>query len=122
MSRNTFDGGGEDARVPGHSPKPGLVHGDVWSGNVLARNGRITAMLDPAIYFADPEVELAFIELFATFGEAFWERYGELRPIDPGYREVRRDVYQLYPLLVHTALFGGGYVRAVGERLEWLGY
>ena len=105
-----------------HSPVPGLIHGDVWSGNVLARNGRIAAFLDPAIYFADPEVELAFIDLFSTFGSEFWGRYEEIRGVDAGYSRLRRDIYQLYPLLVHVALFGGGYLGGVEERLSRLGY
>lgn len=105
-----------------HSPRPGLIHGDVWSCNVLARGGRIAAFLDPAIYFADPEIEHAFIDLFSTFGPEFWRRYEELRGIDSGYRRMRRDLYQLYPLLVHVALFGGGYSRGVEERLRRLGY
>lgn len=105
-----------------HGPEPSLIHGDVWAGNVRAKDGRITGVLDPALYFADAEVELAFIDLFGTFGPAFWQRYAELRSIDPGYDLGRRDLYQLYPLLVHVALFGGGYVSGVEERLERLGY
>ena len=93
----------------GHAPRPGLVHGAVWSGNVLTHRGRVAAYIDPAIYFADPEVELAFIELLSCFGPAFFTRYAELRPIDPGYRDCRRDIYTLFPLLVHAALFGGPY-------------
>lgn len=105
-----------------HSPRPGLIHGDVWSGNVLFRGDVVSAFLDPAIYFADPEVELAFIELFSTFGRGFWQRYEELRGVDQDYRRLPRDLYQLYPLLVHVALFGAGYVRRVEERLDRLGF
>src|SRR5690606_34952286 len=104
------------------SPVAGLVHGDAWATNVLALDGRVTGFIDPAIYYADPEVELAYIELFGTFGAAFFEAYSEARPISAGYAEVRRDVYQLYPLLVHVALFGGSYVRGVEERVARLGY
>lgn len=100
---------------------PSLIHGDLWGGNVLARNGRIAAFVDPAIYFADAEIELAFATLFATFGEAFFARYRELRPIAFGFFEARRDLYNLYPLLVHSALFGGHYPGAVSATLARYG-
>lgn len=95
-----------------------LIHGDIWGGNVLWRGGHIAAFIDPAVYYAHPEVELAFITLFGTFGEAFFERYHELRPIRDGFFETRRDLYNLYPLLVHAALFGGGYVASVRSTLD----
>ncbi len=100
--------------------RPSLIHGDVWGGNVLARAGRIAAFVDPAIYFADAEIELAFSTLFGTFGEAFFDRYRQIRPIAPGFLEVRRDLYNLYPLLVHTRLFGGGYAASVERSLARL--
>jgi fructosamine-3-kinase len=101
--------------------RPSLIHGDVWSANVLAKRDRIAAFLDPAIYHADPEVELAFISLFNSFGEAFFERYRELRPIRPGFFEGRRDLYSLYPLLVHVYFFGGGYLGSVRSTLRRFG-
>lgn len=88
---------------------PALIHGDIWGGNVLTRAGRIAGFVDPAIYFADPEIELAFSTLFSTFGDSFFSRYAEHRPLAPGFFEVRRDLYNIYPLLVHARLFGGGY-------------
>ena len=100
---------------------PALIHGDAWSGNVLAREGRISAFLDPAIYHADPEIELAFISLFNSFGDAFMRRYAELRPIRDGFFETRRDLYNLYPLLIHTYYFGGGYLGSVQRILERFG-
>jgi fructosamine-3-kinase len=100
---------------------PALIHGDVWSANVLAKGDRITAFLDPAIYYADPEIELAFISLFDSFGDAFLERYQEIRPIRDGFFEVRRDLYNLYPLLVHTYYFGGGYLSSVRNTLDRFG-
>ena len=93
--------------------QPSLIHGDLWDGNILVADGRIAAVLDPAIYYADREIELAFTTLFGTFGEAFFARYGELRPIAPGFFEARRELYNLYPLLVHATLFGGGYGQSV---------
>jgi fructosamine-3-kinase len=101
--------------------RPSLVHGDVWSANVLAKGDSITAFLDPAIYHADPEVELAFISLFDSFGDAFFERYAEIRAISDGFFEERRDLYNLYPLLVHVSFFGGGYLESVRTTLRRLG-
>lgn len=92
---------------------PSLVHGDAWGGNILCRTGRVAAFIDPATHYAHPEVELAFGTLFSTFGPAFFDRYTQLRPIEPGFFENRRDIYNLYPLLVHAILFGGGYGRQV---------
>lgn len=99
-----------------------LIHGDLWGGNILAARGRITGYIDPAIYFADPEIELAFTTLFSTFGDAFFGPYNELRPIRPGFFEERRDLYNLYPLLVHVRLFGGSYVASVERTLAHFGY
>jgi fructosamine-3-kinase len=100
---------------------PSLIHGDLWGGNILARDGRIAAFLDPAIYFAHAEIELAFSTLFGTFGQAFFDRYRERRPIAPGFFEARRDIYNLYPLLVHTRLFGGHYAASVDGILRRYG-
>jgi fructosamine-3-kinase len=100
---------------------PALIHGDVWSANVLAKGEYIAAFLDPAIYFADPEIELAFIFLFDSFGRPFLDRYQEIRPIRDGFFEVRRDLYNLYPLLVHTYYFGGSYLSSVRNTLDRFG-
>lgn len=100
---------------------PSLLHGDMWAGNVLVSQGHVTGFVDPAIYFGDPEIELAFGTLFGTFGDPFFARYGELRPLKPGFFEERRDLYNLYPLLVHVRLFGGGYVSRVESALNKFG-
>ena len=100
---------------------PSLIHGDMWTGNVLCHQGRIAGFVDPAVYYADAEIELAFSTMFGTFGDAFFGRYGELRPLRPGFFEERRDLYNLYPLLVHVRLFGGSYVGSVKRTLKKFG-
>ena len=100
---------------------PSLLHGDMWTGNVLVSGGRVTGFVDPAIYYGDAEIELAFGTLFGTFGDAFFARYAELRPLRAGFFEVRRDLYNIYPLLVHVRLFGGGYVARVESALAKFG-
>lgn len=95
---------------------PSLVHGDAWGGNILCRAGRVAAFIDPAIHFADADIELAFGTLFGTFDQRFFARYAEHRPLRPGFWEARRDLLNLYPLLVHVRLFGGSYVGDV-ERI-----
>jgi fructosamine-3-kinase len=101
---------------------PALIHGDMWGGNVLVQGERIAGFVDPAIYYGDAEIELAFSTLFATFGESFFRRYDELRPMRPGFFEIRRDIYNLWPLLVHARLFGGGYADTIEKTLSRLGF
>ena len=101
---------------------PALLHGDIWTTNVLAERDRISAFLDPAVSYGHPEIELAFITLFSTFGNAFFDAYNALRPIRPDFFEVRRDIYNLYPLLVHARLFGASYLGSVESTLAELGY
>lgn len=100
---------------------PSLLHGDVWGGNVLIDSDRVAAFVDPAIYYGHPEVELAFVTLFATFGDAFFTRYRERAGLAEGFFETRRDLYNLYPLLVHVRLFGGAYVHSVRHTLDQYG-
>lgn len=97
---------------------PTLIHGDIWGGNILFARGRVAAFVDPAIYYADPEIELAFIRLFGTLNESFFMRYNDLRPIAPGFEDVRAPIYGIYPLLVHTRLFGTSYARKVQKVLD----
>jgi fructosamine-3-kinase len=100
---------------------PSLLHGDLWTGNVLVRGCRIAAFVDPAIYCGHPEVELAFTTMFGTFGQAFFEAYEALVPLEPGFHELRSTLYNLYPTLVHVRLFGSGYLARVDQTLARLG-
>lgn len=98
--------------------RPALLHGDVWSGNVLFTGTAVAAFLDPAISFGHPEIELAFTRLFGPFGEAFYRAYDEIAGIAPGFFEARADLYNLYPLLVHVHLFGQGYLARIDATLR----
>lgn len=93
-------------------PAPALLHGDLWTGNILVRDGKLAALIDPACYHGDAEVDLAMLDLFASPAEAFRDSYG---PLEPGWRD-RRPLYQLFPALVHLCLFGSAY-RAMVDRL-----
>jgi len=101
---------------------PSLLHGDVWSGNVLINDGEVSAFIDPAIYYGHHEVELAFIMMFQTFGAPFFRKYAELYPIADGFFEERADIYQLYPYLVHARAFGKNYLPYIEKILDKYGY
>jgi fructosamine-3-kinase len=94
-----------------------LLHGDLWSGNVLTDRDGVPVLVDPAVYRGHREVDLAMMELFGGFDSEVFHMYEKEAPLEPGYREFRRDLYQLYPLLVHVNLFGRGYVTGVRERV-----
>lgn len=98
-------------------PPPALLHGDLWTGNILVRNGRLAALIDPACYHGDAEVDLAMLTLFAEPPAEFWDAYGTL---SPGW-EQRRSVYQLFPALVHLRMFGASYAALVDRLLSELG-
>jgi len=100
---------------------PSLLHGDLWTGNVLVKGSRIAGFVDPAISCGHPEIELAFTTMFGTFGRPFFEAYESLSPLEPGFHEVRRGIYNLYPTLVHVRLFGASYLAAIERTLSELG-
>jgi fructosamine-3-kinase len=92
--------------------KPSLLHGDLWSGNVMINHEGEPCLIDPAVYFGNREVDLAMTGLFGGFDNSFLKSYHQSFPLLPGYEE-RFDIYNLYPLLVHVNLFGGGYLSQV---------
>ncbi|HSK97217.1 MAG TPA: fructosamine kinase family protein, partial [Euzebyales bacterium] len=100
-----------------HGPSPSLVHGDLWSGNVVT--GRW--LIDPAVWLADRELDLAFARLFGGIPDAFFAAYADVWPLPPGAEE-RLPALQLYHVLIHVWHFGAGYLPMVRERLDRLGW
>lgn len=95
---------------------PSRLHGDLWGGNLHADASGAPCLIDPAVYGGHREVDLAMMQLFGGFGERVFDAYHEAFPLQSGWRE-RVPLYQLYPLLVHVNLFGGGYVGSVQRAL-----
>lgn len=101
--------------------QPSLLHGDLWSGNVMCGSDGKAMLIDPACYVGHREADLAMTELFGGFPQSFYDVYKEVFPLQPGYEE-RRDLYNLYQLLNHLNLFGPTYLEPVlsivGEYVE----
>lgn len=97
-----------------YSPKPSLLHGDLWGGNWSAVNGQ-PVIYDPAVYYGDRETDLAMTHLFGGFGADFYAAYTDCWPLNPG-SEQRLPLYQLYHVLNHLNLFGGRYL-AQAQRI-----
>ncbi|MDZ7732748.1 MAG: fructosamine kinase family protein [Acidimicrobiia bacterium] len=93
---------------------PARLHGDLWAGNLLIAADGAPWLVDPAPYGGHREVDLAMMRLFGGFGPACYAAYDEAHPLAPGHEE-RIGLYQLYPLLVHVTLFGGGYAGRTAE-------
>ncbi|NOY61596.1 MAG: fructosamine kinase family protein [Gammaproteobacteria bacterium] len=100
-------------------PRPSLLHGDLWSGNYAIEQGGQPVIYDPALYFGDRETDLAMTELFGGFPARFYDAYRAAFPVDDGYA-VRRTLYNLYHILNHLNLFGGGYRTQVEAMLASL--
>jgi fructosamine-3-kinase len=99
---------------------PALLHGDLWSGNLISDENGLPCLIDPAVYYGHREAELAFTQLFGGFDPAFYAAYQEAYALQPGF-DQRAELYNLYPLLVHVNLFGGGYLAAVQRILARYG-
>ena len=87
---------------------PALIHGDLWSGNVLIDQGGHPVLIDPAAYYGHRKAELGMMSLFGHFSEEVWRSYERAYPLSPGWR-ARLPLYELYHVLNHCVLFGGGY-------------
>lgn len=101
---------------------PTLIHGDMWTSNILVKNNHVVGIIDPSVYYAHNEMELAYMTLFDTVGQPFFEKYQQIIPIDEAFFTVRRHIYGLYPLLVHVKIFGGRYPNLVDATLKRFGF
>ena len=102
-----------------HHPQPSLLHGDLWGGNIATNRQGAPVIYDPACYFGDREADLAMTELFGGFSQDFRAAYQDIWPVNAGYT-LRKTLYNLYHILNHLNLFGGGYQRQAETMLAML--
>jgi fructosamine-3-kinase len=103
----------------GPAEPPARLHGDLWGGNLHTDSRGQPCLIDPAVYGGHREIDLAMMRLFGGFGARAFAAYHEAYPLSDGH-EARVALYQLYPLMVHVNLFGGGYVGSVEAALDRL--
>ena len=101
--------------------QPVLIHGDMWKTNVITRAGRVAGIIDPALYYAHNEMELAYMTLFSGTSEEFFAVYKSHIRIDREFFSTRRHIYNLYPLLIHLTIFGSKYLQPLHETLRRFG-
>jgi len=106
-------------RFHDHKPEPALIHGDLWSGNAAMTQGAKPVIFDPAVHYADRECDLAMTRLFGGFSERFYQAYESTWPLPEGHAQ-RLPYYQLYHLLNHANLFGGGYLARSHTEIQQL--
>ena len=102
-----------------YSPPASLLHGDLWSGNYAIDDSGIPVIFDPAVYYGDREADIAMTELFGGFSSSFYSAYNATYPLDAGYK-TRKILYNLYHILNHLNLFGGGYLGQAERMTEQL--
>jgi fructosamine-3-kinase len=103
----------------GHEPAASFLHGDLWSGNVACDAQNNPVLFDPAVYYGDRETDVAMTELFGGFGPDFYAAYQDAFPLQKEYR-TRRTLYNLYHVLNHLNLFGGGYLTQAQRMVDQL--
>jgi protein-ribulosamine 3-kinase len=102
-----------------HNPVPSLLHGDLWGGNIGYQKDGTPVIYDPAVYYGDRETDIAMTELFGRFGADFYAAYEAVWPLDSGYA-VRKTIYNLYHILNHANMFGGGYAGQAESMIDRL--
>lgn len=102
-----------------YQPPPSLLHGDLWGGNCASGPAREPVIFDPALYYGDRETDIAMTELFGGFNQKFYDAYHAAWPLDPGYK-TRKTLYNLYHILNHYNLFGGGYATQAASMTQRL--
>jgi fructosamine-3-kinase len=102
-----------------YQPHPSLLHGDLWSGNAASDADGQPIIFDPACYYGDREADIAMTELFGGFSSAFYQAYKQQYPLDAGY-QTRKTLYNLYHILNHANLFGGGYASQASSMIDQL--
>jgi len=100
-----------------HDPSPALLHGDLWSGNLAITSAGEPTIVDPATYYGDSETDLAMTELFGRLPASFYQAYQSVKPLDAGY-EQRKTLYNLYHIINHYNLFGGGYLSQANKMID----
>jgi protein-ribulosamine 3-kinase len=128
-ARRGYGGGLQDLghalleRLPaffsGYRPKPSLLHGDLWGGNHAYLSDGTPVIFDPASYYGDREADFAMTELFGGFDRGFYTAYRAAWPLDAGYT-TRKVLYNLYHILNHANLFGGGYADQAESMMQRL--
>lgn len=108
-----------DCFFSNYQPEMSLLHGDLWSGNYAFVNDGCPVIFDPAVYYGDRETDLAMTELFGGFNSRFYQAYEEAYPLDVGYTQ-RKVLYNLYHVLNHLNLFGGGYLSQAESMMKRL--
>lgn len=103
----------------GYQPQPSLLHGDLWAGNYAADESGQPVVFDPACYYGDREADIAMTELFGGFSRDFYAAYQEAWPLQAGYQS-RKILYNLYHVINHLNLFGGGYLGQAERMIAQL--
>ena len=102
-----------------YAPQASLLHGDLWSGNFAYLKSAEPVIYDPAVYYGDREADIAMTELFGGFSPLFYQAYNARWPLDKGYPQ-RKRLYNLYHILNHFNLFGGGYAMQAESMIDQL--